>query len=93
MTTQEKPDGPPEKSSYALWVASGESKPLTLESIQACMEKLRDAPPSPYLKRIVSHEVYKRAEEAIADGASYFEVEYILAGASRELAKEMAGNF
>lgn len=40
--------------------------------------------------RIVSHAVYKRAEEAIAEGASHREIAWILAGASREDARKLA---
>ncbi len=88
----EKPDGPPEQSTYALWIGGeSRSEPLTMESIQAAWDSIvKNSGHRPPM-RVVSHEVYKRAEDAIAEGASYLEVEYILAGASRELAKEMAG--
>ncbi len=70
------------------------SEPLTLKSLEEawkCLqEKLKEPPPKPM--RIVSHEVYKRAEEAIVDGAGAHEIELILSGASRELAKKMADN-
>jgi hypothetical protein len=81
-----------DKGGYELWTASQESKPLTMESLQACWDSMQESfkkPPKPP-QRIVSYAVYKRAEEALADGAGPVEVEYILLGASRETAKAMA---
>lgn len=72
----------------------GESKPepFTLERFLEGWEILKKKlaePPSPPI-RIVSYKRYKMAEEALADGASPREVEWILAGVSREVAKQMA---
>ncbi len=73
----------------------GPPKPLTLEALQQAWddmgERVKNAPWQKPM-RIVSHEVYKRAEEAIADGAGGFEVDLILCGYSRELARKTAND-
>lgn len=78
-------------NTYRLWAGDGgEPKPITLEDIQRAVDKVKQADTENPM-RIVSHEVYKRAEEALIDGAAALEIEWILAGASKKLAKKMAG--
>ncbi len=69
----------------------GPPKPLTIEMIQEAFDALKkNTGRYSQPMRIVSHAVYRRAEEALADGASEREVEWILVGASREQAKKWA---
>jgi hypothetical protein len=76
-------------SGWDKLIPPADPKPITLEDIRRGWEIMlgvASRPPEPPV-RIVSYAVYKRAEDAIAAGASPREVEWVLHGATLDQAR------